>query len=337
MYIKWMSRFSLNKIYLQIPAQLAMDLSGIFLKIRGLVCKKKAYKWRSQTWKGLYFSNPVGTAGGLDKSGAHTKGWWTYGPGFIEVGTITPKPQKANSGPIIKRDIPNQALWNHMGFPNPGWKKAVQNLKSISKSRHTPCFISIGKNRSTPLEDAVKDYLFLIEKLHPFADAFTVNLSSPNTAGLRQLLRPEALYPFLDTLKKSLRALTSPPPLLLKLSPDLSDEDFLKVIDESEKAGIDGWIVCNTTLDRTGSSLPPHGGLSGAPLAKRSKHLLSLLSQFLGDRKKSKLLISSGGVMNKQDVLERLNLGADLVQVYSILVFEGPSFFEKIQESPRSS
>lgn len=331
-----MKKYSFKKLHFLLPPHTGLFLSELLLKIRGRFFKKHSFVWKNKKYpkkifKNLNFNNPLGIAGGLDKSAALTQGWWTYGVGFIEVGTITPDKQEPHKGKILDRDISKKILWNYMGFPNKGVKNTIINLKKIKKPYPTPLFISIGKGRQTPLEKSHEDYNLLINKLHSYADAFVVNISSPNTSDLRNIFTEKFLKHFLQSLRTTLSSLSSPPLLLLKISPDLSNKDFLRVLSESESKGIDGWIVCNTTSHREQNNPFPHyGGISGTPLASRSKEMLKMLINFLGSKKKEKLVISCGGIMNSTDVIERLDMGADLVQVYSALVFEGPSFFKKI-------
>lgn len=328
------------KLWLYLPPLWSHYLGQWLLKWRGFFFRKKKIRWSPFSWKNLYFDNPLGIAGGLDKSAENINGWWTYGPGFLEIGTITPEKQTANKGEILKRDIQNQALWNFMGFPNRGVDFVLEQLEKIKKPYFTPIFINIGKGRSTPIEKAVEDYQFLIKKLHAFASAFVLNISSPNTKELRKLFETHLFESFLDSVFSEIKPLKKSIPILLKINPDLSDNDFLRVISVSEKKGVEGWVICNSTIEKGCLAFPSHGGVSGRPLAERSIHLLKLLIQFLGQRRKNKLIVSLGGVMTSEDVLKRLSLGADLVQVYATLTFSGPSFFketEKIFKFQKSS
>lgn len=322
------------KLWSFLPSALVHRLIPCLFYFRKFLFPEKNLKWKPFVWKNLSFKNPLGTAGGLDKSARLIQGWQTYGPGFLEIGTITPKKQKIHPGAVLKKNISNQALWNYMGFPNSGADSAVEQLKKLKTPYPSPVFASIGKNRSTPLPQAENDYIFLIKKLYKYASAFVINISSPNTEKLRDLFKPDFLNKFLTSILKTRSQLNPPPHILLKLSPDLTDSEFLKAVEISSRRGIDGWVVCNSTLDRSFlkkklQTFPSYGGVSGRPLAHRSKHLLKLLIQKINPNKNSKLIVSSGGVLTPEDVLERLELGADLVQVYSALVFHGPSFFEK--------
>ncbi len=300
----------------------------IFLKWRALFCTKQNFKWKSFQWRSLFFNNPLGLAAGMDKSAEYIQGWSTYGPSFIEVGTVTPEAQKSNRGSTLKKSLAHNSLWNYMGFPNKGVDFVLHQLKH--QKLDLPLFISIGKNRDTPIEEAYKDYQYLIKKLYPYASAFVINISSPNTHQLRKLFEPDFFSPFLNAVKESLLSISPSSPLLLKMNPDLSDDHFLQTIDRSEEF-VDGWVICNTTRSNKHCGFPDQGGISGQFLTSRSEFLLEKTIQHLGaQRKKRKLIISSGGVMTSQDVHKRLLIGADLVQVYSALVFQGPMFFKKI-------
>ena len=311
-----------------LPASWSHFLSIVFLKLRAKWARPQHQKWASFSWNQIHFTNPLGTAGGLDKSGHLIKGWWTYGPGFVEVGTVTPKKQKSHAGVILRKHISKKALWNYMGFPNRGSSFVQKKLKSLPLPHFTPIFVSIGKNRDTSLETSSKDYTFLLKALNDYADVFVLNISSPNTAQLRRLFEHD-FESFLTTVLKTRDQLRPRRPVLLKMSPDVSNSHFLHIIEMSEKLGIDGWIVCNATVKKDPLPFPSYGGVSGRPLDCRSKELLQLLVSFLGSRKHTKLIVSCGGVLTPADVLERLKMGADLVQVYSALVFESPYFFQQ--------
>ena len=318
--------------YKYLPSNVAHFLLPYYLLFRKTFFSPKEYKWKSFQWKNLYFKNPLGIAGGLDKSASLIKGWWTYGPGFIEIGTLTPKKQTPNSGTILKKSYTEKALWNYMGFPNKGAEYSCSKLKKLKKPYWTPIFASLGKNRTTSNEKSCNEYIYLIEKLHMYVDGFIINISSPNTQNLRELFQPPVLKNFLQPLISKSSSVSKP--LLLKMSPDFNDEDFLKIIQISDQAHIDGWIICNSTLKRSSKSpFPKHGGVSGKPLALSSKHFLKLLVSYLKDRKNSKLIISCGGILSPKDVHERLQMGAHLVQVYSALVFNGLEFFEKTYQN----
>jgi dihydroorotate dehydrogenase len=285
--------------------------------------------WKSFTWNNLEFKNPLGLAGGMDKNAESLKEWWALGAGFVEIGTVTPKPQSANPGKIMDRDLERKALWNKMGFPSHGAEEVYYNLLAHDY-KPTPVFINIGKNRETANEAAVDDYAYLIHRLKDPADAFVINISSPNTKGLRDLQNKQALTKLLTPLIKLSHADTSKP-ILLKLSPDLSDENLEEALNVAVDLGIDGFVLTNTTLSRPGGiAFPAEGGLSGAPLKPLSCQILQKSLQILGKHRSGKLIISAGGAMTPEDVFERLQMGADLVEIYSALVFEGPGFFRNV-------
>lgn len=285
-------------------------------------------KWNSK-WKNFEFKNPLGIAGGVDKTANCIQQWWTLGAGFVEVGTITPYFQSPNPGKIIDRDVKSLSLWNKMGFPHPGYSESLNNLEKNFANRSTPILVNIGKNRWTPNEKAHEDYIFLIEKLHQVTDIFVINISSPNTSGLRELFQKERLKPFLCSIYEAAQKYQKP--VILKISPDEAVESLNVIIDVSLDVGIDGFIVSNTTTQRDSSlPFPKDGGVSGKYLAPLSKQALKLVVSRLGSAKKDKLIITAGGIASFHDIEERQALGADLFQIYSSLVFNGPYVFKKI-------
>ncbi|MCB0370869.1 MAG: dihydroorotate dehydrogenase 2, partial [Bdellovibrionales bacterium] len=222
--------------------------------------------WNSYSWRGLEFRNPVGIAGGVDKTAANINNWWQLGVGFVELGTITPLFQEPNPGKILDRSIKFQSLWNKMGFPHPGYKESLFNLDLNFNKRPTPVLINLGKNRWTPNEKAHEDYIFLMHHLHSVADIFVINISSPNTKGLRELFQRKNLKPFLTQIYQT--AVHYQKPILLKISPDENNDDLNLILDISLEVGIDGFIVTNTTLRRNDQlGFPTDGGVSGRYLA----------------------------------------------------------------------
>ena len=329
--------------WLWLPAKTSHNMSPLFLRLYGALRPFQTLTWKPFTWRGLEFTNPLGLAGGVDKNGDHIQNWWALGPGFIEVGTLTRRPQSVNSGKVLDRDNTSESLWNHMGFPNKGVDHGVGRMKNLYQPHFSPIFVNIGKNRDTPMEQAHEDYIYCMKKMAHYADAFVINISSPNSPGLRDLLKSENLLNFLkpiveanggaENLKEGSSSLNFQKPLLLKVSPDLSQEELHQVLEASLEARVDGWILTNTTsLRNSGSPFPKKGGVSGRELSSLSKQCLKQTVDFLGERRKGKLLVSVGGVMTPTDVLERLNMGADLVQVYSALAFSGPFFFRQVAE-----
>ena len=322
----------MKKPWLLLSPKLAHDLAPFGIQVLSAFQSEPTPVWRPSKWRELEFKNPLGLAGGVDKDAALIEEWWSFGAGFIEVGTITPLAQSANAGKIIDRDVATRALWNRMGFPGSGVKVAYENLTDLPLKRKSPIFVNIGKNRSTPNEHAAADYAYCISQIGELADAFVINISSPNTTGLRDLFREENFAPFLETILRA-RGQNSnrAKPLLLKLSPDLLPSDLTSIVKTSARLGIDGFIATNTTLSRPpGSPFPVEGGVSGGPLAELSKNMLRTVIDLLGSERDGKLLVSVGGIMTPEDVSERLHLGADLVQVYTALVYEGPGFFHQV-------
>ena len=319
------------KPWLLFPAKVAHDLSPIGLKILGVFGSSRIPIWKPMRWKTLELKNRLGIAGGVDKDASSVKDWWKFGPGFIEIGTVTPVGQEPNPGKIIDRSNENRALWNKMGFPGSGAEVVKANLAKMPTTRPTPIFVNIGKNRTTPNEEAANDYVACIRIMGALADAYVVNISSPNTTGLRDLFKPEALRDLLGQTLTARDKFAPTKPMLLKLSPDLDVADLQTVLDIACEVGIDGFIATNTTLARGANTpFPPEGGVSGAPLTEKSRDVLHKMIAILGARRQGRLIISAGGVMTPQEVQARLDMGADLVQVYTALVFEGPGFFKKV-------
>lgn len=316
------------KPWLWIPPDWAHTLSPYVLPLIAQLYGQQTPRWKALSWRGLEFANPLGIAGGVDKNATQVKQWWQLGCGFVEVGTVTPRPQGPNPGRIMDRDLALGALWNKMGFPSAGAEKVLKNLKKLPP-HHTPVLVNIGKNRETPLEQAVHDYLKCIQQLHSESDAFVINISSPNTQGLRDLQKRENLQSLLSPCLELGEKLNKN--ILLKLSPDLEPEELARVLTDCSELGIRGFILTNTTLARPKNChFPNEGGLSGKPLASLSKQALNVAVQTLGNAREKHLLISAGGVMSPEDVHERLQLGADLVQIYSALIFHGPQFFHDV-------
>ncbi|HPI39632.1 MAG TPA: quinone-dependent dihydroorotate dehydrogenase [Pseudobdellovibrionaceae bacterium] len=304
----------------------------VLLPLISKTFSKKEKHWDNFQWRGLEFSNRLGIAGGVDKNALNICDWVQLGAGFIEIGTVTPLPQGPNPGLILDRDIQNLALWNKMGFPNDGSDlilKRILKWKSKKNSERTPLFVNIGKNRTTEISSAFLDYVLLIKKLESVADVFVINISSPNTSNLRSLQSQENL----EILIQKVRT-TTQKPLLLKLSPDLTEEQLSSSLMVACKEGIDGFILTNTTTRRDGlSKFSTEGGVSGAPLKDISEQMLIKTLKILGDQRKGKLIVSVGGVMGFEDFQKRRNLGADLIEVYAALAFSGPLFFQKMAKS----
>lgn len=331
----------LSKPWLLLPVSWAHTLSPKFLKYTynwRPFTRSSRFSWQSLEWKGLKFRNPTGIAGGVDKNAENISAWWNLGVGFVEVGTVTPFAQTANPGVTVGRDLKLKALWNCLGFPNHGCmyvKKRLKKVPARGRLRPTPIFVNIGKNRWTKNEEAHEDYCYLMRELYTYADAFVINISSPNTSGLRDLFNADNFKKFLDPIFKTHAQLSDCPPLLLKLSPDLSEENLATVINSVIKTPICGLILTNTTQSRTKDMAFPtdRGGVSGEPLKQKSEEVLEKTISLLATNRNDFLLISTGGIMSKTDVQKRLTLGADLVQIYSALIFEGPGFFKHLSRN----
>jgi dihydroorotate dehydrogenase len=284
---------------------------------------------------GLKFPNRVGLAAGFDKDAELVKHWQKIGFGFVEVGTVTPKPQYGNEKPRLFRLPKDEALINRMGFNNKGAGYAASNLRS--RNHNWIIGGNIGKNKDTPNEEAIRDYMACLQALHPLVDFFTVNISSPNTPGLRALQEKEPLRKLLIALVECNSTYKVRRPLLLKIAPDLTTpqvEDVLQVILE---VGFDGIIVSNTTLDRSNLCTDAHklesigaGGLSGRPLKNKSTELV----RFVFQKTQGKLpIIAVGGILSAEDALEKLEAGASLVQLYTGLVYKGPNLVTEIRRA----
>ena len=321
------------KPWLYLPPKISHDLSPFALKALTFL---KPWPHKSSAKKqllGLNFLSPFGTAGGLDKDAHSLFSWAKMGAGFLEVGTLTPEPQGPNPGLILQRSFKDEALWNAMGFPNAGYKAVKPKLtqyQSLKSSRILPpLFINIGKNRTTALKEAHKDYLLGLEAFDDLADAFVINISSPNTKDLRLLHEEKNFLPFINPLLEASKKIQKP--LLLKLSPDLANENFKRFVTLCTKIPLDGITLTNTTSSRPKSlttSFPNCGGLSGKPLAQLSIEKLKTARKILNKEGSKQVLISVGGIMSPKDAVHRLELGADLVQMYSGLIFYGPSLLK---------
>ncbi|OFE42312.1 quinone-dependent dihydroorotate dehydrogenase [Acinetobacter towneri] len=283
------------------------------------------------TCMGIEFPNPVGLAAGLDKNGAYIDALAGLGFGFIEIGTITPRPQAGNPHPRLFRIPQAKAIINRMGFNNDGVDQLIENVKAAKFKGILG--INIGKNADTPVENAVDDYLICLEKVYNYASYITVNISSPNTKNLRSLQSGDALTELLQTLKQRQLELAEEHqhyvPLVLKVAPDLDAEDIQFIAKQLLQFKIDGLIVTNTTLSREGVENLPHGdeagGLSGAPVFEKSTACLAAFSEAL---KGEIPLIGVGGILSGEQALAKKNAGASLVQVYSGLIYAGPELVQ---------
>ena len=278
---------------------------------------------------GLKFKNPVGLAAGFDKDAKLYQELSNFGFGFIEIGTLTPKPQEGNAKNRLFRLKEDSAIINRMGFNNGGVLEAVGRLK-----QNNGILIggNIGKNKNTPNEEATSDYVICFEALFDHVDYFVVNVSSPNTPNLRALQDKEPLTQLLQTLQTLNEAKPKPKPILLKIAPDLTNEQLLDIIDIIKETQIAGVIATNTTLSREGlqSEIKAEmGGLSGKPLTKRSTEVIRFLSE---KSNKAFPIIGVGGIHSADDAFEKLKAGASLVQLYTGFIYEGPGLIKEINQ-----
>lgn len=324
-----------------LPAEQAHHFTFFLLKtfFKARIIKKifhKIYHYESPQLSrqvaGIRFPNLVGLAAGFDKNASAIDELATFGFGFIEIGTVTPRPQSGNPRPRLFRLKKDKAIINRMGFNNKGVSQIVENLKK----RQSNIIVggNIGKNKDTPNEKALEDYLFCFEKLFEHVDYFVINVSSPNTPNLRSLQDKEPLREILRQIQEKNLQKPCPKPIFLKIAPDLIEnqlDDVIEIVLETQIAGI---IATNTTVSRANlksqsSLLQETGGLSGAPLRKRSTEVIAYIAQ---KAQKRFAIIGVGGILTPQDALEKLQAGADLVQVYTGLVYEGIGLVKKIKQ-----
>lgn len=323
----------IRRLLFTLDAEKAHDLTLFFLKYTHYCLPSQTFKHPVHVF-GLNFPNPVGLAAGLDKNGECLAAWSKLGFGFIEVGTVTPRPQSGNPLPRLFRLPEKQALINSMGFNNRG----VSYLVKCLRERHLVCpvGVNIGKNKETSLQDAYQDYVYCFQQIFPYADYVIINLSSPNTSNLRQLQHGDLLRSIITPLKDQQQRLSDKlgkkVPLLVKLSPDLEKEELVQVLEDLIKLKVEGVIATNTTIGR-----PPHlsyvnevGGLSGAPLFERSTAMVRAIYQQVGEELP---IIAVGGILSAQHAKEKLAAGAKLVQLYTGLIYQGPGLIKQINDS----
>ena len=336
---EWTHYFSMNclKILCRIPF-----MSGMIRKLL------TTHDSRLTTHLGtLQFKNPIGLGAGFDKNAKYLRELEALGFGFVEIGTVTPLPQKGNDKPRLFRLPKDKALINRMGFNNDGVKVVATRLRkwrdqqlrtdsrfTIHDSRSRLLIGgNIGKNKVTANEDAWKDYETCFKELHPYVDYFVVNVSSPNTPGLRELQEKESLRKILMHLQMINNGKAVSKPILLKIAPDLTDKQIDDVIDLAMEIKLDGIVATNTTISRDGLSIESKakdrepGGLSGLPLQKRSTEVVSYIHR---QSNGAIPIIASGGIFNGQDAKEKLEAGASLVQVWTGFIYEGPAIVKKI-------
>lgn len=314
--------FKMMKVLLQVPGM--KGLWKILFVVKDKRLEREVF--------GLKFENPVGLAAGFDKDAKLFNELPYCGFGFIEVGTVTPIGQDGNPKKRLFRLPKDEAIINRMGFNNEGVEAMVNRLKK----RKTKAIIggNIGKNKITPNEEAKNDYIKTFEALHPYVDYFVVNVSSPNTPNLRALQDKEPLTELLNLLVEKNRSKEKQRPILLKIAPDLTDEQLDDIIEIVQTSSIDGVIATNTTIDRTNLTSDTTeigaGGLSGKPLTKRSTEVIRYLST---KSNKAFPIVGVGGIHSKEDALEKLEAGADLVQLYTGFIYEGPKLVKNINKA----
>jgi len=286
---------------------------------------------------GLTFKNPVGVAAGYDKDAFAINGLSALGFGHVEVGTVTPRPQPGNPRPRSFRLLEDEGVINRLGFPSRGADFVSKQLSVISKQRSVIIGVNLGKNKDTPLEEASNDYVELMRCFMMQADYLTINISSPNTVGLRRLQGRDMLEGLLGAIQKEREAISlgrgGNAPILVKIAPDLSDEELDDAIGVILDKGMDGVIATNTTLAREGlkSKLQSEaGGLSGSPLKVRSEAVLSQVVKLINGKVP---IVSVGGIMSPEDAKKRLALGASLIQMYTGMVYRGPQLVKEIVKS----
>ena len=287
---------------------------------------------------GLKFRNPVGLAAGLDKDGVAIEGLAAAGFGFIELGTVTPKPQKGSNQPRLFRLREDRALVNRMGFNNLGVTHLVRRIEAVRSRLPSACplGVNIGMNRDTPARRAIEDYVECATKVAGVADYITVNVSSPNTPGLRDLQRVEALAPLLVSVRECLERVRTRPPLLVKVSPDLAEEDLIALAQVLKNSGADAAIATNTTISRPTSLVSRHrveqGGLSGEPLFERALRTVEQLARHL----EGLPIIACGGVHSAESAHRMVQAGASLIQIYTGFIYKGPRLIRSISNELRS-
>ena len=280
---------------------------------------------------GLKFPNPVGLAAGFDKDATLFDELGSFGFGFVEIGTVTPLPQIGNPKPRLFRLKKDNAIINRMGFNNSGIEAVVARLKR--KKSNIIIGGNIGKNKTTPNNKAINDYKYCFEHLFEYVDYFVVNVSSPNTPNLRALQAKEPLKKILNGLQTINNQKRKRKPILLKISPDLNENELIDIIAIVNETKIDGVIASNTTIDRgqlKSKNKEESGGLSGKPLSKKSTEIIRFLSE---KSKKSFPIIGVGGIHSAEDAKEKINAGAELIQLYTGFIYEGPGIVKKINKS----
>ena len=333
----------LQSLLLALPPETAHDLAiGGLGAVRYLPGRVTPIAGAQRAFLGHNLHNPIGLAAGLDKDAQAVLGLARCGFGFVEVGTVTPLAQPGNPQPRLFRLPEHRALINRMGFNNQGMRAMAKRLEAVRNSDRlmgTLLGVNLGKNKDTPNEDAASDYLKGMDCLHSYADYFTVNLSSPNTPGLRQLQHGETLRALLSKLKEQQLALAGQGvgvPLLLKVAPDLELQEVEQIAEQAVACGFDGIIATNTTLAREAVAGHAHahesGGLSGAPLTQRSAEVLA---QFRRVVPENFTLVGVGGISTANDAQNMLSAGASALQIYTSFIYEGPNIVQTLVQATR--
>ena len=321
------------KIFRFLPPELAHSISlnslNFLYKLKLLgVLNKKVINQNEQNIFGMKFRNKLGTAAGLDKNGDYIDALGALGFGFLEVGTVTPRPQYGNPKPRIFRNYSENSIINRLGFNNKGIDYLVNNLKK--RKYEGVVGVNIGANKSSNGNQRIKDYLLCIDKIHRLADYITINISSPNTPNLRDLHLKENLQNLIISVEKKVAEVNFKKPIFLKISPDENDESIEMIIDLVKKSSITGLVATNTTIDKDNLNnkklKKEDGGVSGQPLMDKSTNKISLIRSKCSDMP----VIGVGGVMSKDDYLSKLNAGADLVQIYTGFIIKGPNLINQI-------
>ena len=321
------------KIFRFLPPEFAHSISlnslNFLYKLKLLgVLNKKVINQDEQNIFGMKFRNKLGTAAGLDKNGDYIDALGALGFGFLEVGTVTPRPQYGNPKPRIFRNYSENSIINRLGFNNKGIDYLVNNLKK--RKYEGVVGVNIGANKSSNGNQRIEDYLLCIDKIHRFADYITINISSPNTPDLRDLHLKENLQNLIISVEKKVAEVNYKKPIFLKISPDETNKSIEMIVDLVKNSSITGLVATNTTIDKknlTNKKLKKEdGGVSGQPLMEKSTNKISLIRSKCSDIP----VIGVGGVMSKDDYLSKLNAGADLVQIYTGFIIKGPNLINQI-------
>ncbi len=321
------------KIFKFLPPEFAHSASlnslNLLYKSKLLVLFNKKFITKNEhTIFGMKFRNKLGTAAGLDKNGDYIDALGALGFGFLEVGTVTPRPQYGNPKPRIFRNYSENSIINRLGFNNKGIDYLVNNLKR--RKYDGVVGVNIGANKSSKGIERINDYLLCIEKIHKFADYITINISSPNTPDLRDFHVKENLQNLVTSVENKIDKLDFKKPIFLKISPDETDESIKMIIDLVKKSSITGLVATNTTIDKDNLNnkklKKEDGGVSGQPLMDKSTNKISLIRSICSDIP----IIGVGGVMSEEDYLSKLNAGADLVQIYTGFIIKGPNLINQI-------